>query len=186
LARIELLTVIAAPCERCFDLARSVDLHLRSTSHTSESAIGGRISGLMTLGDEVTWRARHFGVWFTLTSRITAYDRPEHFRDRMVRGPLARLDHSHEFADDGQGGTPGQCRRVTVLPRWRTATTAVSHEPAPLRLLCGIRGIRPETCCSRELLDGAGNLRSGTWAQREQLRELLRTRPSACGFPSAA
>jgi ligand-binding SRPBCC domain-containing protein len=105
LARIELLTVIAAPCERCFDLARSVDLHLRSTSHTSESAIGGRISGLMTLGDDVTWRARHFGVWFTLTSRITEYDRPNHFRDRMVRGPLARLDHSHEFADDRRGGT---------------------------------------------------------------------------------
>jgi len=105
LARIELLTVIAAPCERCFDLARSVDLHLRSTSHTSESAIGGRISGLMTLGDEVTWRARHFGVWFTLTSRITAYDRPKHFRDSMLRGPLARLDHSHEFTDDRQGGT---------------------------------------------------------------------------------
>jgi len=59
----------------------------------------------MTLGDEVTWRARHFGVWFTLTSRITAYDRPKHFRDRMVRGPLARLDHSHEFAADRQGGT---------------------------------------------------------------------------------
>ena len=58
-----------------------------------------------TLGDEVTWRARHFGVWFTLTSRITAYDRPKHFRDRMVRGPLARLDHSHEFAADRQGGT---------------------------------------------------------------------------------
>jgi ligand-binding SRPBCC domain-containing protein len=53
----------------------------------------------------VTWRAKHFGVWQHLTSRISAYERPRYFRDSMVRGPFARLDHDHHFADDGRGGT---------------------------------------------------------------------------------
>src|SRR4029077_18062390 len=84
--RIELVTHIAGPCERCFDLARSVEVHIRSTASTGERAIAGRTSGLMELGDEVTWQARHFGFQQTLTSRITAFDRPWHFRDSMVRG----------------------------------------------------------------------------------------------------
>ena len=49
----------------------------------------------------MTWRARHFGVWQTLTSRITAYERPTYFRDSMVRGAFARLEHEHHFAEDG-------------------------------------------------------------------------------------
>ena len=57
----------------------------------------------MGLGDQVTWRARHLGVWQELTSRITAFDRPHHFRDTMVRGAFARFDHDHFFtpADNG-------------------------------------------------------------------------------------
>ena len=105
MTRIELRTSIRAPRERCFDLARSVELHLRSTAATGERAIAGRTSGLLGPGDEVTWRARHFGVWQMLTSRITAYERPAFFRDSMVRGAFARLDHDHRFADDGAGGT---------------------------------------------------------------------------------
>ncbi len=103
--RIELTTHIAAPRERCFDLARSVELHTRSTASTGELAVGGHTSGLLALGDEVTWQAKHFGVWQTLTSRITAYERPAYFRDSMVRGAFARLDHEHHFAEDGRGGT---------------------------------------------------------------------------------
>src|SRR5215510_9546430 len=103
--RFELTTWIAAPRERCFDLARSVELHTQSTIGTGGVAIRGRTGGLLELGDEVTWRARHFRVWQTLTSRITAYDRPRYFWDSMVRGPFARLDHEHHFAVDDQGGT---------------------------------------------------------------------------------
>jgi ligand-binding SRPBCC domain-containing protein len=69
-----------------------------------ERAIGGKTSGLLALGDEVTWRARHFGVRQDLTSRITAFDRPRHFRDSLVRGAFARFDHDHYFAAEG-GGT---------------------------------------------------------------------------------
>jgi ligand-binding SRPBCC domain-containing protein len=97
MARIELSLLVAAPPSRCFDLARSIDAHVQSTAATGERAIGNRTSGLLGLGEEVTWRARHLGVWQELTSRITAFERPHHFRDSMVRGAFARFDHDHYF-----------------------------------------------------------------------------------------
>ncbi len=100
---IELETVIEAPVERVFDLSRSVDLHVASCRDSGEQAVAGRTSGLLELGDEVTWRARHLGVWQRLTSRITAYDRPRHFRDSMVRGAFARFDHDHHLRATGSG-----------------------------------------------------------------------------------
>ena len=96
---IHLTTEIAAPIDRCFDLARSVELHMHSTAGTGETIVGGVRSGLMGFGDEVTWRAYHLGVWQRLTSKITAFDRPRHFRDSMVRGAFARFDHDHLFED---------------------------------------------------------------------------------------
>ncbi|HET7584295.1 MAG TPA: SRPBCC family protein [Gemmatimonadaceae bacterium] len=105
MARIELTTRIAAPLERCFDLSRSVELHTHSTAETGERAVAGRTSGLLELGEQVTWEARHFGVRQRLTSCISAYDRPSHFRDSMVRGAFRRIDHDHYFTPDGNGGT---------------------------------------------------------------------------------
>jgi ligand-binding SRPBCC domain-containing protein len=99
---MELSLYVKALPARCFDLARSVDAHVHTTGATGERVVGGKTSGLLELGDEVTWRARHFGVWQELTSRITAYDRPQHFRDSMVRGAFTRFDHDHYFhAVDG-------------------------------------------------------------------------------------
>jgi hypothetical protein len=61
--KIELHTEIDAPIERVFDLARSIDLHMLSTSHTNEKAIAGKTSGLIGLGEWVTWRAKHLGFY---------------------------------------------------------------------------------------------------------------------------
>ena len=99
---IKLTTEIRAPLERAFDLARSVELHIASTAHTGERAVAGVTSGLMELGQEVTWRARHFGTWQHLTSRITAFVRPFHFRDSMVRGAFQGFDHDHFFSQRGE------------------------------------------------------------------------------------
>lgn len=104
MGRIELTVRVEAPRERVFDLARSIDAHVASATGTEERPIprdGGKASGLMVLGDQVTWRARHLGVVQHLTSCITAYDRPRHFRDSMVRGAFARFDHDHFFDEDG-------------------------------------------------------------------------------------
>jgi ligand-binding SRPBCC domain-containing protein len=95
--KIELSTTINAPIERCFDLARSIDLHVNSMAHTGEKAISGKTSGLIALGESVTWRAKHFGIWQTLTSKITAYDYPNSFTDEMVEGAFKSMRHEHLF-----------------------------------------------------------------------------------------
>ena len=101
MARIETSIQINAPQERCFDLARSVEAHTYSTASTGERAVGGRMTGLLSLGDSVTWEARHLGITQKLSSRITAYDRPRHFRDTMVRGAFACFNHDHFFSAAG-------------------------------------------------------------------------------------
>jgi ligand-binding SRPBCC domain-containing protein len=102
--RIHLETRIDAPIERVFDLARDIDLHARSMAATGEEAIAGRTSGAIGLGETVTWRARHFGLWWTLTSRITVVDRPTRFADEQASGPFARFEHTHTF-ESTAGGT---------------------------------------------------------------------------------
>lgn len=93
-------TQINAPVERVFDLSRSIDLHIQSIKHTGEEAIAGRTGGLIGLGESVTWRARHFGIKQTLTSKITAFNRPWHFTDEMVRGAFKSFRHEHRFTQN--------------------------------------------------------------------------------------
>lgn len=102
---IHLSTPVAAPPERVFDLARSIDLHSRSLDWTGEEPVAGRMSGLIGLDETVTWRARHLGVRQHLTSRISAYDRPRYFQDVMVRGAFAWMEHDHWFDAAPGGGT---------------------------------------------------------------------------------
>jgi len=100
---IEVLTRIAAPPARCFYLALSVDLHAVSTRQTGEQVVGGVRHGLLSLGDAVTFRARHFGVWQTLTSQITEYQAPAYFCDEMQQGAFKAMRHEHYFEFDGTG-----------------------------------------------------------------------------------
>lgn len=92
-----IVTEIAAPVERCFDLSRSIDLHLESMIASKERAVDGVTSGLIAEGQEVSWQARHFGVQWRMTSRITEFDPPIRFVDEMVRGPFAAFRHEHHF-----------------------------------------------------------------------------------------
>lgn len=100
---IRLETIIRAPVELCFDLARDVDVHMASTVSTGERAIAGTISGPMKLGDEVTWEAKHLCVSQRLTSKITAFDPPRMFTDEMQRGAFRRLRHVHLFEPVEEG-----------------------------------------------------------------------------------
>lgn len=88
-----------APIEVCFDAARSIDLHMESTKHTGEQAIAGRTSGLIALGESVTWRAKHFGIWQMLTSKITEMNAPHFFVDEMVSGAFHSFRHEHHFTN---------------------------------------------------------------------------------------
>ena len=101
---IHLQTQINAPRQVVFDLSRSIDVHKLSTAHTNETAIAGVISGLINLNETVTWRAKHFGVYHKLTSKITEFDSPYYFADEMVKGIFKRFKHQHYF-EDYRGGT---------------------------------------------------------------------------------
>ena len=96
---LEEVTVIRAPILRCFDLARSVEVHLAGNVHSGESAVAtsGVTSGLVGLAERVTWRAKHFGAWHNLTSEITVMDRPAYFQNIMIEGIFRFMKHDHFF-----------------------------------------------------------------------------------------
>ena len=103
--RFEIVTAIGAPPRRVFDLSLEVETHTASMAGSGEQAVHGTTTGRMRLGDQVTWRACHFGLRWRMTVKITAYDPPAAFVDEQVAGPFERWRHSHAFGPDGAGGT---------------------------------------------------------------------------------
>ncbi|GGJ23675.1 SRPBCC family protein [Deinococcus roseus] len=94
---IILSSAIHASIDVVFDLSRSIDLHMIGAAHTQEKAVAGRTSGLIGLGEDVTWKATHFGLPFTLQTRVTRLERPYYFVTEMVSGPFKALKHEHRF-----------------------------------------------------------------------------------------
>ena len=92
-----LVTESPYPVEALFDVSLDIDAHMASMEASGERAIAGVTTGRIGLGETVTWRARHFGLWFTMTSKITALDRPGFFVDQQVRGPFRVFVHEHTF-----------------------------------------------------------------------------------------
>ena len=48
-------------------------------------------------------RARHFGIWQSLTVHITEFEPPTHFADVMLRGTFRRMKHHHYFERSLEG-----------------------------------------------------------------------------------
>lgn len=96
-SRIHRRTIVPTDQATAFDLSLTVEVHLESFEKSQEEAVAGITSGLMALHDEVTWRARHFGIIWKMTSRISALDKPAMFVDEQVRGPFRRFHHTHLF-----------------------------------------------------------------------------------------
>ena len=84
----EEITLIDAPIDRVFDLSRSIEVHLLANVHENEQAlaVGGLTTGLVGLGEQVTWRAKHFGLWHNLTSKATVVEPPTYLQVTMVKG----------------------------------------------------------------------------------------------------
>ena len=99
--------MIQASIERCFDLARSVEVHLAGNVHSGETAVAlaGVTTGLIGMAQRVTWRAKHLGVWQNLTSEITAMDPPAYFQDTMVQGAFRFMKHDRFFQPLSAGQT---------------------------------------------------------------------------------
>lgn len=98
----ECTTHARVPRAELFDLSRSIDAHTGSMARSRERAIAGTTTGLISLGQQVTWRAWHFGVPIHMTSRITEMDVPNRFVDQQIKGPFRRFRHVHEFSRDGE------------------------------------------------------------------------------------
>ena len=99
---IELITEINVKREVVFDLSRSIDVHKISTVQTDEQAIAGKTSGLIEMNESVTWRAKHFGVYQNLTSKITKFDFPNCFVDEMQKGAFKSFKHEHHFVEQNE------------------------------------------------------------------------------------
>jgi ligand-binding SRPBCC domain-containing protein len=96
-------TAIAAPVDTVFDLSLDIDVHTGSMAASGERAVAGVTAGRIGLGEEVTWRATHFGIPFSMTSRIVELERPIRFVDEQVRGPFRSFRHDHTFEPTGEG-----------------------------------------------------------------------------------
>ncbi len=137
---IHLITHINAPIQMCFDLSRSCELHKISTAHTHEQSIEGRGEGLFELGDRVTWKAKHFGVYQKLAMEISAMDYPYSFEDRMIKGIFKSIVHRHYFKDEGEytvmedkflydvpGGIAGKLFDKLVLKAYMTRLLSIRN-----------------------------------------------------------
>lgn len=87
-----------------FDLALDIDAHMGSMAESGERAIDGVTTGVIGLDETVTWRARHFGITWTMSTTISELDRPTRFVDRQLRGPFKEFIHEHTFVPV-DGGT---------------------------------------------------------------------------------
>jgi ligand-binding SRPBCC domain-containing protein len=96
---IFLETEINAKPEICYKLSLNVDLHQISTSKTGEHIVDGVKSGIMKLGDFVTWKAKHFWVWQTLSTKITEEYPFLYFSDQMIEGAFKSMKHEHYFIE---------------------------------------------------------------------------------------
>jgi len=95
--RFELETLIATSPAEAFAASLDIDAHLASMKASGEEAVAGVTSGLIGLGETVSWRARHFGVTWKMTSKITELEAPHRFVDEQVRGPFKFFRHEHIF-----------------------------------------------------------------------------------------
>jgi hypothetical protein len=103
----EEITLIDAPIDRVFDLSRSVEVHLLANVHESEQAlaVGGLTTGLVGPGEQVTWRAKHFGLWHDLTSKVTVVKPPTYLQVTMVKGIFRSMQANHLFRSLPSGAT---------------------------------------------------------------------------------
>ena len=94
---IQLSTTIKAPIEIIFDLSRNIDVHQQSTAKSNETAIDGITSGLINVNETVTWRGKHFGIYLTHKSLISAMVMSTYFVDEMLEGKFKSFKHQHTF-----------------------------------------------------------------------------------------
>lgn len=158
MVEIEIETRIRAPIERCFDLARDVEVHAQSAAFTAERVIPpGRTEGLLELGDLVTFCGHHLGVTRTLTARVVELHRPDPFVDEMVAGAFQSLRHVHEFEQVGD---------ETIMKdtlRWKAPCGALGRLANELILRRHLRWFLRKKQRALKVIAEAAALLAGVW-----------------------
>jgi ligand-binding SRPBCC domain-containing protein len=95
--RFETAVLMPVEPEVAFDLSLSIDAHLGSFESSDERVVAGVSAGIIGLGEFVTWRAKHFGITWTMTSTVSEWDRPHRFVDEQRTGPFKSFRHEHVF-----------------------------------------------------------------------------------------
>ena len=75
---------------------------MQSAAQTGERAIAGVTSGIIKLGETVTWQGRHFGLLLRHETKITKYERPRYFQDVMLSGAFRSFEHDHFFEGENE------------------------------------------------------------------------------------
>ena len=113
---IAVVTFVKAAPDVVFDLELDVDVHAASLPGSRETATTSTERRRLALDDEVTFQARHFGLNWSMTSRITAYERPYRFVDEQTEGPFRMLRHEHLFSSPRPGETQMTDRMTINAP----------------------------------------------------------------------
>jgi ligand-binding SRPBCC domain-containing protein len=115
---IELITLIDAPVETCFQLSLSIDLELKAAKAHDISAVSGVTSGIIGAGQRVGWKTTHFGITVFHMSEITGFQQPLFFQDRMVEGMFKSFQHDHFFKPVGASKTEMRDLLRFSMPFW--------------------------------------------------------------------
>ena len=103
MARFVVERVIHAAPARVYAASLDPQLHVRTMARYGETMVAGPAGGVFTDGSTVTWRARHFGIPFRLTSIVFELEPPHRFCDQQIAGPFAHFRHEHEFEEHPHG-----------------------------------------------------------------------------------
>lgn len=123
-------TLVHAPVDEVFDLARDVGEQKAAFAHTGARLLPpGRTRGLSATGDTVCLVSRHIGRWWRLDVRVSMMDRPRRIVVVQDRGPFRALRYHRVFAATGAGTL------VTDELEWAAA-------PGPLGRLVDGAGLR--------------------------------------------
>ena len=103
MAQFVLERVIRATPAAVFAASLDPALHVESMARYGETMVKGPDEGSFAEGSTVTWRAKHFGIPFYLTSVVFDIDPPHRFCDRQIKGPFRDFLHEHVFAEHPEG-----------------------------------------------------------------------------------
>jgi ligand-binding SRPBCC domain-containing protein len=103
MAEFVLERIIRATPAAVFAASLDPALHVESMARYGETMVAGPAGGAFTEGSTVTWRARHFGIPFHLSSIVFDIDPPRRFCDRQMKGPFGAFHHEHEFLEHPKG-----------------------------------------------------------------------------------